>query len=212
MSYIEDNKKAYNMLAKEYDERKHEIGDEFWINIYDNLNLKSKENYNILEIGPGNGRNIGILQRYNEKFNITTIELSEKLCEIIKKKYPKVHVINDNILDFKQQGKKFDFIIAIALIHLFPYEDAKKVMKLIKNILIDDGHLLIGTTMNKEESEGYYEKEDYSGKIKRFRHKYTKESFEKLLKESGFKIVKPYIIEEKDREKTWYDIVVKKDI
>ena len=85
-------------------------------------------------------------------------------------------------------------------------------MKLIKNILIDDGHLLIGTTMNKEESEGYYEKEDYSGKIKRFRHKYTKESFEKLLKESGFKIVKPYIIEEKDRDKTWYDIVVKKDI
>ena len=28
--YIEINKNAYNKLAKEYDEREHEIGKEFW--------------------------------------------------------------------------------------------------------------------------------------------------------------------------------------
>ena len=46
--------------------------------------------------------------------------------------------------------------------------------------------------------------------IKRFRHKYTKESFEELLYECGFKIYRPYIVEEKARKKIWNDIVVKK--
>ena len=55
------------------------------------------------------------------------------------------------------------------------------------------------------------EKEDYNIKVKRFRHKYTKESFEQLLTECGFNVFKPYIITEKERAKTWYDIVVVKD-
>ena len=67
------------------------------------------------------------------------------------------------------------------------------------------------TDKNKEETEGYYEKEDYNIKVQRFRHKYTKESFEQLLTECGFKIFKPYIVTEKARAKTWYDIVVVKD-
>lgn len=210
VNYIEVNRKAYNILAQEYDDRKHEIGDDFWLNIYEKIPLSKYDALNVLEIGPGNGRNLGILSKYNEKFDITTIELSENLCEIIRKKYPKVKVINKNILDYHLEGEKFDVIVAIALIHLFPYEEAIKVLKLMKEMLSAIGILVIGTTINAIESEGFYEKEDYHGNIKRFRHKYTKESFENLLDFCGFKIKQPYIVNENSRSKVWYDVVCTK--
>jgi len=76
----------------------------------------------------------------------------------------------------------------IAVIHLFPIEDAKIVLKNVKKSLKEDGYLIIGTTINEKDMEGYYEKEDYNIKVKRFRHKYTKETYEKLLNECGFEI------------------------
>ena len=44
--YIEINKNAYEILAKEYNTRKYEIGYEFWNNIYNDLNLKNKKDFN----------------------------------------------------------------------------------------------------------------------------------------------------------------------
>lgn len=208
--YIEINRKAYNTLAKEYDEREHEIGKDFWINIYNDLKLKEIKNLNFLEIGPGNGRNIKILKEYKNDLKITAIELSENLCKIVKKNNPDVTVINKDILEINLKEKEYDVIEAIALIHLFPIEDAKIVLNKIRLALKNDGFLIIGTTINNEDSEGFYIKEDYNMNIKRFRHKYTKDSFEKLLSECGFKIYKPYIVEEKARKKIWNDIVVKK--
>ena len=210
MDYIEINKKAYNMLAREYDERNHEISQEFWFNIYDDLNLKNRTNAKILEVGPGNGRNIRIFRDYNDKFDISAIELSEKLCEIIHKNNPSVRIINKNILDCDLGDEKYDIIQMIAVIHLFPIEDAKKVLRRIRELLKDDGFLIIGTTMNEIESEGYYIKEDYNIKVKRFRHKYTKESYERLLRECGFEVYKPYFVSEIGRNKLWYDAVVRK--
>ena len=49
--YIEINKNAYEILANEYNTRNYRIGYDFWNNIYDDLNLKNKENIKILEIG-----------------------------------------------------------------------------------------------------------------------------------------------------------------
>lgn len=209
MDYIEINKNAYNQLAKEYDEREHEIGKEFWFNIYNKIGLKDT-NLKVLEIGPGNGRNIKLLKELNENLDITTIELSEKLCDIVKKNNPNVTVINEDIMKSKLNDKEWDIIEAIAVIHLFPICDARKLLKKINKALKDDGFLIIGTTINDNEMEGFYEKEDYNIKIKRFRHKYTKKSFEELLKECGFEIYSPHIIEEKGRNKLWYDVVVKK--
>ena len=42
--YIKINKNAYEILANEYNTRNYEIGYDFWNNIYDDLNLKNKNN------------------------------------------------------------------------------------------------------------------------------------------------------------------------
>ena len=191
--YIKINKNAYEILANEYNTRNYEIGYDFWNNIYDDLNLKNKNNVEVLEIGPGNGRNVKIFKQYNSNFKITVIK-----------------IINSDILEYNFTNKQFDIIQMVAVIHLFPIEDAKVVLNNIRVALKENGYLIIGTTINENDVEGYYEKEDYNIKVKRFRHKYTKESYEKLLSECGFKIYKKYFISENDRNKLWYDAVCKK--
>ncbi len=208
--YIEINKNAYELLANEYDTRNYEVGYDFWNNIYDDLNLRNKKNIEILEIGPGHGRNVKIFKQYNNELKITVLEISENMCNIIRKDNPDIQIINDNILDYNFENRKFDVIQMIAVIHLFPIEDAKRVLKIIREALKEDGYLIIGTTINDKDMEGYYEKEDYNIRVKRFRHKYTKESYEKLLNECGFEIYKPYLVNENDRNKLWYDAVCKK--
>ena len=208
--YIEINKKAYEILANEYNTRNYKIGYDFWNNIYDDLNLKNKKDIEVLEIGPGHGRNIKIFKQYNNKFKITVLEIAENMCNIIRKDNPDIQIINDNILDYNFENKQFDIIQMIAVIHLFPIEDAKKVLKNVRKSLKENGYLIIGTTINKNDMEGYYQKEDYNIKVKRFRHKYTKESYERLLNECGFEIYKPYLVNESDRNKLWYDAVCKK--
>ena len=208
--YIEINKNAYELLANEYDTRNYEVGYDFWNNIYDDLNLRNKKNIEILEIGPGHGRNVKIFKQYNNELKITVLEISENMCNIIRKDNPDIQIINDNILDYNFENRKFDVIQMIAVIHLFPIEDAKRVLKIIREALKEDGYLIIGTTINDKDMEGYYEKEDYNIRVKRFRHKYTKESYEKLLNECGFEIYKPYFVDENDRNKLWYDAVCKK--
>ena len=205
--YIEINKNAYEILAKEYNTRKYEIGYEFWNNIYNDLNLKNKKDIEVLEIGPGHGRNVKIFKQYNNEFKITVLEIAENMCDIIRKNNPDIKIINDNILDYDFKNKQFDIIQMIAVIHLFSIEDAKIVLNKVRGALKDNGYLIIGTTINESDVEGYYEKEDYNIKVKRYRHKYTKESYEKLLNECGFKIDNSYFVNEKDRNKLWYDAV-----
>ena len=93
--YIEINKNAYEILANEYNTRNYKIGYDFWNNIYDDLNLKNKENIKILEIGPGHGRNIKFFKQYNNKFKITALEISKNMCNIIKKDNPDVQKVLD---------------------------------------------------------------------------------------------------------------------
>lgn len=47
--------------------------------------------------------------------------------------------------------------------------------------------------------------------ISRFRHRYTKKSFEQLISDTGYTIYKPYLKNEEDRNKLWYIIVCSKE-
>lgn len=211
--YININKQAYDILAQEYDDRDYEIGFDFWQSIYENLNIKDRENLEVLEVGPGNGRSIKFFKQYNPNLKISALEISKNMCEIIRKNNPDIKIINANILDYSFKNQRFDIIQMIAVIHLFPIADAKIVLKKIRGLLKKDGYLVIGTTINESDTEGYYEKEDYNIKVKRYRHKYTQDSYETLLKDSGFEIVKLHFIKENDRNKLWCDAVCKvKDI
>ena len=181
--YIKINKDAYNNLAKEYDERTYAVKDEFYKDImFKDLNLK--KGAKILEIGPGRGARLKLFCDYG--LDVTAIELSEEMSKLCLKRAPEAKIINKNVFecDF---NSKFDFIYMEAVIHNFPINDAKKLLKLVYKWLKDDGILICTTTVDKNDSEDYEEKKDYQNKIKRFRHRYTESSFESLFKETNFK-------------------------
>lgn len=96
----------------------------------------------------------------------------------------------------------FDIIFLMAVIHNFPLKDANLLLNKIYSWLKNDGYLVIGTSVHNIE--------EYSYKIKKYRHQYTKQSFEKLIKKNNFHIFKSYIVEEKDRNKKWYDLICRK--
>ena len=199
--YIKINKDAYNNLAKEYDERTYAVKDEFYKDImFKDLNLK--KGAKILEIGPGRGARLKLFCDYG--LDVTAIELSEEMSKLCLKKAPEAKIINKNVFecDFNY---KFDFIYMEAVIHNFPINDAKKLLKLVYKWLKDDGILICTTTVDKNDSEDYEEKKDYQNKIKRFRHRYTESSFENLFKETNFKILDKKYKEEIDeaRNKLW---------
>ncbi len=97
------------------------------------------------------------------------------------------------------------------MIHNFPLDDAKKLLSLVSSWLKTDGILICTTTVEESDYEGYEKKSDYQNKEKRFRHSYTKSSFEEIFKENFTIIDKKYKKEEDEtRYKMWQIIYAKK--
>jgi len=104
--YIEINRQAYDLLATQYNERTitdgHEIKDNYW---YDMLNrVILKRNAEILEIGPGSGRNLKMFEAFG--CNMTAVELSSEMCKVVEKRVPNCNIINKNILGGSKSGRR----------------------------------------------------------------------------------------------------------
>lgn len=210
--YLKINKKAYNKLSIEYlsrtiDRSEFEEKPESLANSILKFFISNSPK-KALEIGPGSGE---ILECF-EKNGCRTIavDISPKIIEIAKKKSPNTIFINSNILEVNFHKNQFEIIYAGALIHLFPLVDARKLIKNIYCWLNYDGILFINTTINEDSTEGYFIKEDYMGKIKRFRRKWTENDFETLIIESNLEIIEKIYTEEFDRGKKWVALICKK--
>ena len=138
------------------------------------------------------------------------IELSPKMAEFAKRRNPNPKIIVGDFLteDF---AEPFDGIIALALIHLFPKEEAMKVLRKMHDMLVPGGTLYIGTTESAESSEGWEVKEDYSGKHRRFRKHWTEAEFRRALEEAGFEVLKLHRITDPFGKK-WMDFVAQKPV
>lgn len=211
--YIKVNREAYNKFAPQHKSRhdnisKYDLTDEDWVELLSNKLLTSNSK-NVLEIGPGTGR---ILRIFEEELNVrtTAVELASEMVEIAKEKSPNTLFIVDDILNVNFMSKQFDAIFMGALIHNFPLDDSELLLKKCYSWLRDDGKVLIYTTIHEKSEEGYFEKEDYSGKIVRFRKKFTEKKLYDLVSRVGFKVDYTMYTEELDRNKKWIVYICKK--
>ncbi len=207
------NKEAYDQLASEYKQRV--ASSSTYKEPLDNLAglpLKyAKQRFtevDVLEVGPGNGE---IARYFNDRgCNVIAVDISKKMLEVVGETAPRAKLVCADILDYKIPNSKFSLIYCGALIHLFKAKDAHKLMKKIWNGLKPDGILFINTTIHDKSSEGYYIKEDYSGKVKRFRHRYTEFEFRNLVTQGGFKVIDEKTTDEKDKKKFWLALICEK--
>lgn len=190
--YIEINKWAYETLAFEYNEKwkKYVPAEKQVLKPLENCLKKDfKNSIMVLDVGCGVGLDSYILSEAG--FEVRGLDISPKMIEYAKKNAPKATFSVGDFLEAKFEDK-FHGIILSAFIHLFPKKDTLEVLEKAKSLLVPGGYGIISTTQNAESKEGYYEKSEYSKKIKRFRKFWVKKELLDVLENSGLKVVSTY--------------------
>lgn len=205
MDYLTVHRATYNAVAEEYESRVESLTPvtEKAVSYFSSHLPKGGD---VLDVGCGVGLAVKLLTRRG--FSVTGVELSPKMAEYAKRRNPNSNILIGDFLtiDF---DKSFDGIITLALIHLFPKEDAGKVLCRMWELLQPDGILYIGTTESSESKEGWEVKKDYSGKHKRFRRQWTEEELHNDLRKAGFDILEIYKLAD-PFGKVWVDFTAKK--
>ncbi len=211
--YIEINRNAYNSLYQDYDQRvinKSPYETEASI-LAESLLRALKTTFKtitILEVGPGSGEILTFFE--DNGCRTIAVELSNNMYSISKQRATNTIFIIDDINNVSFAKDQFEGIYAGALIHLFPMNDAVNLIGSFYSWLRPGGVLFINTTIHTISEEGFYEKSDYKGLVKRFRRKWTKSEFLNILQNAKFNIIDQIVTSEKDREKEWIAFICQK--
>src|SRR6266404_9735324 len=134
-NYISLNSDAYQKSAKEFEQKisLRKVTDE---KLAPKLAKYFEGKFNpakMLELGPGSGY---IAKLFSDRgHQVDAIEFSLNMSEVVKRTAPKVSVIVDEFLEHDFKTNSYDVILGIAFIHLFPSEDAQKVINKINKLL-----------------------------------------------------------------------------
>jgi len=205
---LEKTRKDYDLLAEDFSRTRQFTWDiEILSQYISNGDI-------VLDLGCGNGRSLEILKE--KKIDYFGLDVSKKLIEIAKKKYPQNRFEVGDILKLPYPDNFFDKVLAIRILHHIPSKEFQlQALQEIKRIL-KPGGLLILTVWNAWGSKYKINllrmmkyailriigrsKLDFgdalipwwrvSEKIERYFHFFTKNELKKLVKETGFRVEK----------------------
>jgi len=203
---IDVNRNAYNQLASEFNSRESDLAD-YKQKLKDYISQFVKEHENVLEIGPGTGHLLQILEDLGCR--TTAIELSERMCEFARKNSPKTVILNQDIFTVNFCMQQFDIICALALIHTIPSKEAGSFMEKVKYWLKDDGLFIFDTVMYDESKEVFIDSGRHKD-VKKFRKQYTQIELEELIYSSGFKIEDISLNYQESNSRIWMRYACKK--
>lgn len=179
------HKKVYDALSREYEARVESLRSV----TEDSMNYFSSQiklGEKVLDIGCGVGLAINVLNK--KGFQATGIEISSKMASYARKRNPDGEITVGDFLTTKF-NKKFDGVLAFAFVHLFPKEQVSKIFRKISFILRPGGVALISSTESLESKEGWYVKEGFKKKEKRFRKFWTEQELKESIEKSGFQVL-----------------------
>ena len=210
MNHIEDiinmNRNAYNQLASEFSARESDLVN-YKQNLKTYISRFVKGSESVLEIGPGTGHLLQILEDLGCR--TTAIELSEKMCEFARKNSPKTVILNQDMFTVNFCAQQFDVICALALIHTIPSREAKKFMGKVKYWLKDGGMFIFDNVMYDESKEVFIDFGEQKD-VKKFRKQYTQIELEELIYSSGFKVEDISLNYQASNSKVWMRYACKK--
>lgn len=91
----------------------------------------------VLDLGCGMGANSDFLQ--NAGFNVTCVEKDSIVIEELRKKNPKINVIESDILNFNFPTEKYDLILILNVLHFFNVAQIKQITSNMIRSLKKDG-------------------------------------------------------------------------
>lgn len=152
------------------------------------------QNAKILDAGCGSGRDV--LFFVNQGFDVTGIDLSDKLLEIAKNNGKRAKFVKQDIRKPVFPENSFDGIWCCAsLLHL-NYHEAKKTLSNFYKILKPNGLLVLIV------KEGFGECIESLGKLphqNRYTTFFQEEELKKIVCGAGFKVDNIYVFDEKIR-------------
>lgn len=179
------NTKTYNSLAQEYNQ-KSVMRNDFNGHIISKFAKHIITGKNVLDIGCAVGLDMSIFAYLG--YSVDGIDISKEMVKLAKQKNPNAKILIGDFMEITFD-KLYDGIFAQAFIHLYPKSEVESVLKKIKSLLVLNGVAHITTSKNNESKEGWFTKDDYHGKYKRYRKFWTKNELEETLKRLNFQIV-----------------------
>lgn len=162
-----------------------------------------KNNLAVLDLGVGTGQSIKIF--VNKSCKIYAVDISAKMLQIVRQKYPKVKTLKYDIskrlagLHFKHNS--FDIIIAVGVLEFI--KNIKRIIEETYQLLKKNGYFIFTYELLlpshrlqrlkvQYNSEGYTEELSDITKFKLYRRK--KEEINKFLNKVGYKTIKHFKI------------------
>jgi len=209
LKILNDIKNSYDLIAEDFSRTRKFVWKEFG-----SLAGYAENGDKILDLGCGNGRFVELFKNKGVKY--IGIDVSEKLIEIARKKYPEEKFQVFDGLKIPSEDNYFDKIFCIAVLHHIPgeelrrqfLEEARRVLKPGGKIILSAWYLwrhsaywnlLLKFTWRKLIGKSQLDFLDILkpwGKIsERYFHNFRKGELKNLIKKIGFKIEKMGIIE-----------------
>ena len=207
---LKETESGYDLMAGKFSEtRKY-----FWRGL-EFIADYAKEGDKVLDFGCGNGRLLELF--LNKKIGYLGVDISEKLIDTAKEKYPDKansfqKISNSDSLSLSDDS--FNTIFSIAVFHHFPSKKYREdVAKELYRITKKDGHIIITVwnlwqkkyiknifknwlgklkgDKNMDWNDCYVSFTDNEGKkFQRFHHAFAKRELKNLFEKVGFKIEK----------------------
>lgn len=100
----------------------------YYHSIFKNINKNFK---NILDIGCGQGDLLGFLKKNSNNIDYTGLDVSSKMIDCCKKRFPKQSFNNSSFLDFKSENS-FDVVLAVGVFNLKVCEKPENQIEYLK--------------------------------------------------------------------------------
>ena len=207
---LDKTRRDYNLIADEFSRSRDKLWEE----------LKFLQGYvgdseRVLDLGCGNGRLYELFRKKN--IDYYGIDISERLIEIAKKRYPQAKFWAADALNLPFFDNFFDKVVSIAVFHHIPSKESRlKFLGQIKRVLKPGGTLvLIVWNLNGFNKSSIFLKYGlkkilrksnldfgdaflpWGEEVLRYVHRFSKGELIRLLEEAGLKAEKLSIL---DRE------------
>lgn len=139
----------------------------------------------LLDVGAADGHLSAALSR--QGYRVTALDFAVGMAGKIRQNAPEIEVICDEFISHPFHAERFDIVVLVAFVHLFPSPWDRIVLEKAASLLTARGVLFVSTTLEAG-SAGYQPKNVLGVGPLRYRNRYTRESFLELISSAGLRI------------------------
>ena len=186
-------RKGYDLIAVEYHTNRNIFGNKKELEAFVGLLPRSAD---VLDMGCGAGVPVTKLL-IDSGFNVTGIDFSESMLNLVTKNVPEAQFIKKNMTDVDFDDDSFDGLTACYSIIHVPKEKHVSLFQMFHKILRSNGVLLISMGSN-----GWEGTDEFHG-TKMFWSHYAPKTTLQMVTDAGFEIMFDKIIEDCGEKHYW---------